>query len=283
MFGNLSNNTMVRSGYEKVLEAGFIPRRPFAHFFMNTEGIKSRIHLQNYYSMFFPDTLVDAEATVWLHDLAGNLIVKKSFTVKPFGQLYLDMEDIAGYDLQSEGMVYVDLKPPAAIRKQLKTIPNLLGMESNTPFWVSYRDVNDNYMYVHSIETYKGKVFGAIWPLNKLMERAAPDRPAWESWRVLDVQLLDELQIVAMNHSLVPGESTLNVIGDNGKVLWSENFSLNQRQTIRLSVPSEKIAEWKKNNTTTTIRVGLDPVFSGNGKPYVLMRYGGGPLSMHHG
>ena len=28
---------------------------------------------------------------------------------------------------------------------------------------------------------------------------------------------------------------------------------------------------------------GMDPLLTGNGKPYVLMRYGGGPLSLHHG
>jgi hypothetical protein len=30
-------------------------------------------------------------------------------------------------------------------------------------------------------------------------------------------------------------------------------------------------------------RIGMDPLLTGNGKPYVLMRYGGGPLSLHHG
>ena len=31
------------------------------------------------------------------------------------------------------------------------------------------------------------------------------------------------------------------------------------------------------------LRIGLDPLLTANGKPYVLMRYGDGPLSIHHG
>jgi hypothetical protein len=31
------------------------------------------------------------------------------------------------------------------------------------------------------------------------------------------------------------------------------------------------------------VRIGLDPLLTTNGKPYVIMRYGGGPLSLHHG
>lgn len=53
LMSTLSKNKVIRSSYEGVLEAGYIPRRAFAHFFINDAGLKSQIHLQNYYSFFF--------------------------------------------------------------------------------------------------------------------------------------------------------------------------------------------------------------------------------------
>ena len=44
----LSKSSVIRGGYDRVLSAGFVPRRAFAHYFMNTDGIRSRAHLQNF-------------------------------------------------------------------------------------------------------------------------------------------------------------------------------------------------------------------------------------------
>jgi len=266
-----------------VLSAGFVPRRAFAHYFMNTEGIRSRAHLQNFYSTFFPLTLTDATAHVSLFNKDGSLIAKKDFVVPPFGQLYLEIEDIVGHDMDMEGMIYIDFEPPAVIRKQLKTLPGLQQLTVQTPFWVSYRDPDDNYMYVHSIESYRGKVWGAVWPLKQMMARATPTRHVWQSWRLLDVALLDALQVVVMNHSHVPGSTTVNVVGGDGETKWSHEVTLDPRAVGRVIVPEETILEWKAQADPGTVRIGLDPLLTGNGKPYVIMRYGNGPWSLHHG
>lgn len=278
----LAQNPLAQRAYDRVLSAGFVPRRAFAHYFMNTEGIRSRIHLQNFYSTFFPLTLTAATAHVWLHDKTGKLVAKKDFTVPPFGQLYIEVSDIVGHELDVEGMVYVDFEPPAVIRKQLKTIPSLQQLTVQTPFWMSYRDDKDNYMYVHSIEQYRGKVWGAAWPIRQLMARATPARNAWKSWRLLDVALLDELQIVAMNHAGTTGTTSVSVVKDTGETLWSEEVTLGTRGSRRLVVPESKIAEWRQQGIGN-VRIALDPLLSDNGKPYVIMRYGGGPWSLHHG
>jgi len=279
----LSKNTAIRGAYDKVLEAGFVPRRAFAHYFMNTEGITSRAHLQNFYSTFFPLSLTDATAHVTLCDSTGKVIARKDFVVPPYGQLYLEVKDIVGHDLDMEGMIYIDFEPPAVIRKQLKTIPGLQQLTVQTPFWVSYRDTEDNYMYVHSIESYRGKVWGAVWPLNQMMAKAAPEGGSWRSWRLLDVALLDELQVIVINHGHKTGTSTVSVVGDDGTKLWSEEVTLSTRESRRLVVPEQLIAQWKTRDDLATVRVAVDPLFTGNGKPYVIMRYGGGPWSLHHG
>lgn len=283
MLSTLSKSVVVKRAYDQVLSSGFVPRRAFAHYFMNTEGIRSRAHLQNFYSTFFPLTLTEATAHVWLYGHDGNLVAKKDFSVPPFGQLYLEAEDIVGHDVDMEGMIYIDLEPPAVIRKQLKSIPALQQLTVQTPFWMSYRDDHDNYMYVHSIESYRGKVFGAVWPLSRMMAMVTPERHAWQSWRLLDTALLDELQIVVMNHSHSPGTTVAALVSDSGERLWSEEVTLAPRQTRRVVVPSAQIEKWKAEGKPANVRVALDPLLTGNGKPYVIMRYGGGPWSLHHG
>ena len=283
VLSSLAKNPLAQRSYTTVLESGFIPRRAFAHYFMNTAGLRSRVHLQNYYSLFFPDELTPVTARVWLCNPEGKVVARKNFEIAPFGQLYLEIEDIAGYDLEVEGMVMVDILPPKSVRGKLKTIPNILQLNIQTPYWVSYRDADDNYMYVHSIESYRGKVFGAVWPLRTMLSKATPVRRQWESWRLLDVNLLDELQIVVMNHAYAPGDTVVSVISEKGDVLWTQDVHLTTRQSRRVIVPQDKIAQWKADGIYDTVRVALDPVLSDNGKPYVLMRYAGGPLSMHHG
>jgi hypothetical protein len=138
-------------------------------------------------------------------------------------------------------------------------------------------------MYVHSIEVYRGRVFGAVWPLNQVMAHATQARAPWESWRLLDVNLLDELHVIVMNHSGTSGTTEVRVISQTGIELWSEEVTLKTRESRRVSVPQDKINEWRRAGEHESVRVGMSPVLSDNGKPYVLMRYGGGPLSMHHG
>ena len=265
------------------LKQGYVPRYAFAHYFIDTEGIRSRLHIQNYYSLFFPDVPREAKATVWLHSSSGRLLVKKAFTIPPFGQLYLELEDLMGERIENEGMVYVDLAPPRDVRPLLGLLPRLDDLVSQTPFWVSYRDSAQNYMYVHSIETFKGRVFGAIWPLSYILSKSHFEAEPWKSWRLLDLQLLEELQIVVMNHGNKPGRGRVQIFDDHANEIWKSEFSLTTRQVQRVVLPREVIEEWRSTGITENIRVGVDPLLTPNGKPYVLMRYGKGPKSIHHG
>lgn len=273
-----------RGIYKRAASSGFVPRRPFAHYYLNSDGLKSRIHLQNFYSSFWPDVEESALATIKIYNRDGVLSHRVQREIEPFGQMYLEIEDFAeSSGSGSEGMVFVDLEPGQKIKKLFSNLPELHRVEIHTPFWMSYRDENDNYMYVHSISTVDGEVNGAIPPIDWALSRSVVDRPSWKSWRLLDVQLLEGLQVVAMNHSQANGESRLGIYGDKGEQLWSESISLSPRQVKRVRVPDELISEWKLNHSSEYVRIGMDPLFSANGKPYVVMKYAGGPLSLHHG
>jgi hypothetical protein len=265
------------------IEKGYVPRYAFAHFFLDADGIRSRLHIQNYYSLFFPDVPRTAEATVWLHSSNGRLLAKKVFKIPPFGQLYLELEDLLGKRIDNEGMIYVDLAPPRDVRSLVGKLPRIEDLVAQTPFWVSYRDENENYMYVHSIETFKGRVFGSLWPLSLILSRSRFKREAWKSWRLLDPRLLEELEIVVMNHGHKTGSGTVQIFDESSNELWRETFSLASRQSSRIAVPKAKLDAWRLNEKIENIRVGVDSLLTPNGKPYVVMRYGTGPKSIHHG
>jgi hypothetical protein len=52
----------------------------------------------------------------------------------------------------------------------------------------------------------------------------------------------------------------------------------------RVRVSAEELATWPvRHPEIPHVRIGLEPLLTGNGKPYVIMRYADGPPSLHHG
>jgi hypothetical protein len=148
---------------------------------------------------------------------------------------------------------------------------------------MSYRDESENYMYVHSISHLEGEVKGGFPLFNWIMRREKSTRPHWASWRLLDIDLLDELEVVVMNHSIKSGTSSVQLLTESGECLWETKVDLNPRATSRVKVPENFVSKLKKNMPAKHIRIGVNPLYSANGKPYVLLKYGQGPLSLHHG
>ena len=64
-------------------------------------------------------------------------------------------------------------------------------------------------------------------------------------------------------------------------MLFEQTLSFPARGLHRVQVPREQVASLHAGHAQ--VRVALDPLLTGNGKPYVLMRYDSGPLSLHHG
>lgn len=128
-------------------------------------------------------------------------------------------------------------------------------------------------------------MFGAprsvTWPLTR------PQGPggSWLSWRLLDVEGLSDLQVVATNSSPEPRSTTVGIYSADGEVaLYEQELDFAPRQLRRLRVPAEELAEWPRRHPELAyVRIGMAPLMTANGKPYVLMRYGDGPLSVRHG
>lgn len=264
------------------------PRSAYEHYFIESEGLHSRIHLQNFWSTFWPQ--IDEPATAHLRVLAadGSELGRTDRELPRFGSLFLELREllseIGAIDVP-EGTVAIDLEPSAGVREQFGDLPDPEKLQVKTPFWMAYYDASENYMYVHSIDTLGGEVFGTprsvAWPLT----RSQPPGAKWLSWRLLDVENLSDLQVVATNSSPEPRSTTVGIYSADGEVpLFEQQLDLGPRQLHRLRVPAEQLAEWPQRHPELTyVRIGVSPLMTANGKPYVLMRYGDGPLSVHHG
>lgn len=266
---------------------GRAPRMAYTHYFIEREGLHSRIHLQNFYSTFWPQVREQAVAHILVHDDRGQRQGSARRAIPPFGSLFLEISELLGEigSDAAEGTVAIDLEPPAGVRAQFHELPSAEEAEIKTPFWMAYYDDTENYMYVHSIDTLGGEVFGASPLLRWSMTRSVGLGAPWHSWRLLDAERLSDLQIVCINHSPELRATLVGVYSaDISTTLYERELSLAPRALERVRVPSDVLAAWPvRHPEIHHVRIGLNPLLTGNGKPYVIMRYAGGPPSLHHG
>jgi hypothetical protein len=267
---------------ERALKAGKVPRRAYAHYFIEDEGLHSRIHLQNFWSTFWPQFDAPAQARIQVRDESGHELGTVERELPRFGSAFIEMRQVLAElgASPSEGTVAIDLDPPDEVKAALGDIPNPLEAEVNTPYWMAYYDADENYMYVHSIDKLGGAVFGTTKPMEWMLTRSPDHGERWRSWRLLELDRLSEVQIVAINHSAERGRTKVGVYGnDDDSPLYERELELGPRELARVRVPASELSA----DAETFGRIGLDPLLTGNGKPYVLLRYGSGPLSIHHG
>lgn len=273
----------------RLVRGGRIPRHAYQHYFIEDDGLHSRIHLQNFFSTMFPHVDVPVEALITAHEPGGNEIGRHRVELPPFGSLFLEIRDLLSTlgSTVREGSLTIDLRPPDAVLEELSAFPldDPWDLRLQTPFWMAYYDDVENYMYVHSISTYSGAVYGVDGPLGWIVRRSSdPQGSTWRSGRLLDAAGLRELQVVLMNHSAAPRSADIGLFdADSHDALWSTHVDLAPHELHRVRIDAEPIAGFAAKSTRGQFQIGVDPLPTPNGKPYVLMRYGDGPLSLHHG
>lgn len=273
---------------ERATRSGRAPRRAYQHYFIESESLHSRIHLQNYWSTFWPSPDATATAHIRVYGSDGGLLGTTHRELPAFGSAYMEVRELLATlgAAAEEGTVAIDLEPSAAVRAQFGVIPRPEEVEVRTPFWMAYYDDADNYMYVHSIEMLAGEFFGVPAPIAWQLRRgqATHQGGRWRSWRLLESSGLRELQIVVTNHAMHASSTTVGIYTAEDVPVLERRLDFAPHQLHRLRFGEQELDEAVAGfEPGVLLRVGLDPLLSLNGKPYVLMRYDNGPLSLHHG
>lgn len=278
---------IAESARRRAALSGKPPRLAYTHYFIETEGFHSRIHLQNFYSTFWPQVHEPATAHITAFDAGGRRQGNATRSLPPFGSLFLEVSELLSElgSRATEGTVAIDLEPSAEVAAQFHELPDADRIEVKTPFWMAYYDEAENFMYVHSIDTLGGEVFGAPALLRWSMTRHVGMGSPWRSWRLLEADRLSDLQIVCMNTSPEPRSTVVGVYSpDDAVTLYWQSLELAPRAVARVRVPAEQLRAWPDRHPEIKhARIGLDPLLTANGKPYVIMRYADGPPSLHHG
>jgi hypothetical protein len=273
----------------RLVRSGRIPRLAFQHYFIEEDGLRSRAHLQNFYSTFWPHIEASVEANIDVYDPAGRHLGRHTETLPHFGSLFLESRDLLSTLGSSarEGSLAIDVVPPEAALEELSRFPiaDPWSLLLSTPFWMAYYDADENYMYVHSIDRFGGAYRGLPKPVGwALGKRFAVEGSPWRAGRLIDIAGLNDFQVVITNHGSVARSPEVTLRdGPTDTALWSATVALPPHGLQRLRVDLDAVRLRAREVGSSSFRVGVDPLPTLNGKPYVLMRYGDGPLSLHHG
>jgi hypothetical protein len=262
---------------------GRLPRRGYEHCFIEEEGVHSRLHLHHFYSLFLPDVNEPIEAHVYAFGADGRRLGSVTRTLQPLTSLVLPMTEVLAELRSSEvlGSVAVDVEPSEHYAKQLVAIGPQNAMVQS-PFWMGYYDDGGSVAYVHSIDQYYGEVFG-VGRIAGLAYRARWHRGGdWSSKRLIDTDGLRRADAYLVNHSPSAGRTTVRWRAHpDGATLAERTVTVQPHGAVRVSVTGDDVA--RASAPVERLRLEVDGLLTGNGKPYVMLRYGDGPFSLHHG
>jgi hypothetical protein len=260
-----------------------LPRQGYAHCFIEDGGVHSRLHLHHFYSLFLPDVTDPVDVHVGVFNADGRKLGTVSRRLEPFSALVLPVADALAEvgERAGFGTVSVDVEPAESYSRRLVELgPE--GAMAQSPFWMGYHDDGGSVAYVHSIDQFYGEIFG-VGRLAGLAYRARWRRGgAWASKRLIATQDLRSADAYLVNHSPSAGRATVRwVAHPGGEVLAERTVTVRPHGAMRASVVVDDIA--RAPSAVEWLRLEVDELLTGNGKPYVMVRYGDGPFSLHHG
>jgi hypothetical protein len=262
---------------------GRLPRRGYEHCFIEEEGVHSRLHLHHFYSMFLPDVNEPVDAHVHVFGADGTRLGIVTRRLQPLTSLVLPMTEVLA-ELSSPatlGSVAVDVEPSEAYARRLVEIGPQNAM-AQSPFWMGYYDDGGSVAYVHSIDQFYGTVFG-VGRVAGLAYRARWHRSGeWASKRLIDTAGLRRADAYLVNHSSSAGQTTIRWRAHpDGATLAEKTVTVQPHGAVRVGVTAADVA--RVSTPVERLRLEVDGLLTENGKPYVMLRYGDGPFSLHHG
>jgi hypothetical protein len=262
---------------------GKLPRRGYEHCFIEEDGVHSRLHLHHFYSMFLPDINEPVDAHVHAYAADGKRLGAVTRTLQPLNALVLPMSHVLRELGASAtlGSVAVDMEPSEAYARKLVEIGPQNAMVQS-PFWMGYHDDGGSIAYVHSIDQFYGTVFG-VGRVAGMAYRARWHRGGeWASKRLIDTVGLRRADAYLVNHSSSAGETAIRWRAHpDGATLAERTVTVQPHGAVRVGVTADDVA--RASTHVERLRLEVDGLLTENGKPYVMLRYGDGPFSLHHG
>lgn len=259
-----------------------LPRRGYAHCFIEADGVHSRLHLHHFYSLFLPDLTEPVDAHIHVFSEAGKALGVVTRRLTPFSSLTLPMSEVLSELGTSAalGTVALDIEPGIGYSRRLVELGPQSAM-AQSPFWMGYYGDDGSVAYIHSIDQHFGTVFG-IGRIGSIAFRAHWHRGGdWASKRLIDAQGLRQADAYLVNHSTAAGRPTVRWLAHPEKTILSEHTeTVRAHGAIRVSVTADDLA--RAAGTVDKLRLEVDGLLTSNGKPYVMVRYGNGPFSLHH-
>jgi hypothetical protein len=99
---------------------------------------------------------------------------------------------------------------------------------------------------------------------------------------LIDTDGLRRADAYLVNHSPSAGRTTVRWRAHpDGATLAERTVTVQPHGAVRVSVTGDDVA--RASAPVERLRLEVDGLLTGNGKPYVMLRYGDGPFSLHHG
>ncbi|MBY0471647.1 hypothetical protein K2X30_10820 [bacterium] len=271
---NTARQFIDRVGYKYLDFTNQIRVVGYTNAYVRTEGVKTRIHLNNIISPFLPqyDDPVDFKIQFFSQD--GVLLKILHRTLERHGCSFIDVDEALSGIESPFGMVVVNAELSKAIRSRLTA--NKLRMVSSH-YFVTWETQEGGINCSHCIESYNGSYFGIPGFMKGWIK---PNRPIqnWISNSGIMPHGLEKMRLYFTN----PGKKTILSdveIRQNAQILHKEQLHLKPYGTGLLSIAPPQLKSFDPKGASLVIKVDA---LTGNAKPYAFLKYKGRGYLAHH-
>lgn len=258
------------------------PRIPYLHYWTLKEGAESLVCLHNFFSVLRPDARQPCRAFIRFYDMHGRHRTSTSVDIEFMGSRMVDVRGVLGCLADGagsslEGSLEVDMAPPRDFAPEADA--PLALQPSSAYFYMLYRSAGGMLTTVHSID--RGSTLrGVPTPVGRLLGMRTRDPVgSWRSKRAICADDLGEVRAVAINHAGGPRRLHLALRrGVGGPFVAEVDGTIPSRGLLVLEY---QVGDGSRG--TDDYLVCSEALSTPNAKPYVWVRYGTGPMTVHHG
>jgi hypothetical protein len=258
------------------------PRIPYIHYWTLRDGAESLVCIHNFFSVLSPDARQSCPVYIRFYDAYGQHLTSTSLGIEFMGSRMVDVRGVLGRLVGApgssfEGSLEVDMAPP---RDFAPTGEKVVALRpSSAYFYMIYRSTSGMLTTVHCIE--RGSTLrGVPAPMGRLLGMRTRDPVgSWRSKRAICADNLREIRAVAINHAGGPRRLHLALRrGAEGSIVTELEGTIPPRGLLILEYQAGDGSRGSDDYLLCS-----EALATPNAKPYVWVRYGTSPMTVHHG